>query len=406
MAQFGYLPASRRGDVRGKASQVKRTLSRVSLVALCAAVLGMTAQAHAADATPVTIGVTLSSTGPGASLGIPEKQTIGMLPPTLGGHPVRYVVLDDATDPTTATKNARRLATEDKADAIIGSSTTPACLAVASVAAETRTPQLGLCPFVPSAAQMKYVFSMPQSVAVMTDAVLDDMAAHRVKTLGFIGFSDSYGEAWLKDVQARAGARQIQVVAVERYGRADQSVTAQALKLIASNADAVLIAASGTPGALPMSTLRERGYKGRLYQTHGVANNDFLRVAGKSAEGVILPVGSILVAEQLPANNPSKAVASDFAKRYEAQYGAGSRNLFAGYAYDAYLVLDRAVAVAARTAQPGTQAFRDALVVAIEKTQALPATHGMININAQDHSAYGADGRVLVTVKGGKWTID
>lgn len=374
-------------------------------LSLCVAALCTATQAWAQPA-GVTVGVTLSTTGPGASLGIPEKQAIGMLPPTLGGLPARYIVLDDATDPTTATKNARRLATEDKVDTIIGSSTTPACLAVAAVAADTRTPQLGLCPFVPSAAQMRYVFSLPQSVAVMADAVLDDMKAHKVKTLGFIGFSDSYGEAWLKDIQARAAARQIQVAPVERYARNDQSVTAQALKMMSANVDAVIIAASGTPGALPMSTLRERGYKGRIYQTHGVANNDFLRVAGKNAEGAILPVGNILVAEQLRANHPGKAVATDFVKRYEAQYGAGSRNLFAGYAYDAYLVLDRAVAVAAKQAKPGTQAFRDALVSAIEQTRGLAATHGMINVNAQDHSAYGEDGRVLVTVKGGKWTID
>lgn len=377
----------------------------LSTLSFCVAALCTSTQAGAQPAA-VTIGVTLSSTGPGASLGIPEKQAIGMLAPTLGGLPVRYIVLDDATDPTTATKNARRLATEDKVDAIIGSSTTPACLAVAAVAADTRTPQLGLCPFVPSAAQMRYVFSLPQSVAVMADAVLDDMKTHKVKTLGFIGFSDSYGEAWLKDIQARAGARQIQVAPIERYARNDQSVTAQALKMMSANVDAVIIAASGTPGALPMSTLRERGYKGRIYQTHGVANNDFLRVAGKSAEGVILPVGNILVAEQLSPSHPGKAVATDFAKRYEAQYGAGSRNLFAGYAYDAYLVLDRAVAVAVKQAQPGTQAFRDALVSAIEQTRGLAATHGMINVSAQDHSAYGEDGRVLVTVKGGKWTID
>lgn len=377
----------------------------LSTLSFCVAALCTSTQAGAQPAA-VTIGVTLSSTGPGASLGIPEKQAIGMLAPTLGGLPVRYIVLDDATDPTTATKNARRLATEDRVDAIIGSSTTPACLAVAAVAADTRTPQLGLCPFVPSAAQMRYVFSLPQSVAVMADAVLDDMKAHKVKTLGFIGFSDSYGEAWLKDIQARAGARQIQVAPIERYARNDQSVTAQALKMMSANVDAVIIAASGTPGALPMSTLRERGYKGRIYQTHGVANNDFLRVAGKSAEGVILPVGNILVAEQLSPSHPGKAVATDFAKRYEAQYGAGSRNLFAGYAYDAYLVLDRAVAVAVKQAQPGTQAFRDALVSAIEQTRGLAATHGMINVSAQDHSAYGEDGRVLVTVKGGKWTID
>jgi branched-chain amino acid transport system substrate-binding protein len=232
------------------------------------------------------------------------------------------------------------------------------------------------------------------------------MKAHQVRTLGFIGFADSYGEAWLKDVQVRAEARGIRLVDVERYARTDSSVTAQTLKLLSVNADAVLVAASGTPGVLPMSTLRERGYKGRIYQTHGVANNDFLRVAGKSAEGAIVPVGSILVAEQLPASDRSKSVAEAFAKRYEAQFGVGSRNLFAGYAFDAYLVLDKAVAVAARSATPGTQAFRDALAAALGNVSDLPATHGVININAKDHSAYGATGRVLVVVRGGRWVLN
>lgn len=359
-----------------------------------------------AQEVPVTIGVTLSATGPGASLGIPERQTISMLPKTLGGRPVRYLLLDDGSDPTVAAKNARRLATDDKVDAIIGSSTTPACLAVAAVAAETATPQLALCPFVPRPDQLKYVFSLPQSVAVMSDALFDDMQSHKIRSLGFIGFADSYGEAWLKDVQTRAEARGIRLVDVERYARTDSSVTAQTLKLMAANPDAVLIAASGTPGVLPMSTMRDRGYKGRLYQTHGVANNDFLRVAGKSAEGVIVPVGSILVAEQLPASNRSKAVAQDFAKRYEAQFGAGTRNLFAGYAYDAYLVLDKAVSGISRTTAPGTQEFRDALTAAIDHVTDLPATHGVINIDAKDHSAYGVTGRVLVVVRGGQWVLN
>ncbi|WP_236002587.1 ABC transporter substrate-binding protein [Paraburkholderia elongata] len=355
---------------------------------------------------PVTVGVTLSSTGPGASLGIPERQTISMLPATLGGRAVRYVLLDDGSDPSTAAKNARKLATEDKADAIIGSSTTPACMAVAAVAAEVSTPQLALCPFVPRLEQMRYVFSLPQSVAVMSDALFDDMRVHNVKTLGFIGFADSYGEAWLKDVQTRAEARGIRMTDVERYVRTDSTVTAQTLKLLATHPDAILIAASGTPGVLPMSALRDRGYKGRLYQTHGVANNDFLRVAGKTAEGVIVPVGSILVAEQLPASNRSRGVALDFAKRYEAQFGAGSRNLFAGYAFDAYLLLDKAVATALRSAAPGTQAFRDALAGALANVTDLPATHGVININAKDHSAYGVSGRVLVVVRGGQWILN
>ncbi len=358
-----------------------------------------------AQTAEVTVGVTLSATGPGASLGIPEKQAIAMLPRTLGGKPVRYVVLDDATDPSAASKNARRLIQEEKADAIIGSSTTPACLAVAAVAAEGKTPSIGLCPFVPKPELMNWVFSLPQSVAVMSTALVEDMKARKISTLGFVGYSDSYGEAWLKDIEPRAQAAGIRVAAVERFARTDQSVAGQTIKLLAARPDAVIVAGSGTPAVLPMATLRERGFKGTIYQTHGVANNDFLRVGGRSADGVVLPAGVLLVAEQLPADHPSKAVATGFVQRYEARYGAGSRDLFAAYAYDAYLVLDRAVAAAAKTAQPGTPGFRQALRDAIEGTADLPGAHGVINISKTDHSAYDARGRILVKVQGGTWTL-
>ncbi|MGT2511098.1 ABC transporter substrate-binding protein [Cupriavidus basilensis] len=369
----------------------------IALSAWTAAAVAQTAE--------VTIGVTVSATGPGASLGIPEKQAIAMLPKTLGGKPVRYVVLDDATDPSAASKNARRLIQEEKADAILGSSTTPACLAVAAVAAEGKTPSIGLCPFVPKPELMAWAFSLPQSVAVMSTALVDDMKARKVATLGFVGYNDSYGEAWLKDIQPRAEAAGIRVTAVERFARTDQSVAGQTIKLLAAKPDAVIVAGSGTPAALPMATLRERGFKGAIYQTHGVANNDFLRVGGKSADGVVLPAGVLLVAEQLPADHPSKAVATEFVKRYEAKYGAGSRDLFAAYAYDAYLVLERAVATAARTAQPGTPGFRQALRDAIEGTTDLPGAHGVINISKTDHSSYDARGRILVKVQEGTWKL-
>jgi len=381
-----------------------RTLGKWAALAATVAVMVWAAPLRA-QAPQVTIGVTVSATGPGASLGIPEKQAIGMLPKTLGGKPVRYVVLDDATDPSAASRNARKLVEEEKADAIIGSSTTPACLAVAAVAAEGRTPSIGLCPFVPKPEWMQWAFSLPQSVAVMSAALFDDMRARQVKTLGFIGYSDSYGESWLKDVQQRAQAAGIRLVATERYARTDQAVTGQTVKLLAARPDAVIVAGSGTPAALPMSALRERGFKGPVYQTHGVANNDFLRVGGKAADGVLLPAGALLVAEQLPATHPSKAVAGDFVKRYEARYGAGSRDLFAGYAYDAYLVLERAVATAAKAAQPGTAEFRQALRDAIEATADLPGSHGVINISKADHSAYDTRGRVLVKVQDGGWRL-
>ncbi|MGA0609854.1 ABC transporter substrate-binding protein [Caldimonas sp. KR1-144] len=382
---------------------MQRRLSLLAAASLAA--LACLPSAAFAQANEVVIGATLSASGPGASLGIPEKNTLEMLPKTLGGLPVRYVIYDDATDPALATKNARRLVDENKADAIIGSSTTPSTLAVTEVAFETKTPQLALSPLPPTIRQHQWVFPMPQPVPVMAGALLEHMKAKGVKTLGFIGYADAYGESWLKAVEAGVEAAGVKMVAVERYARTDTSVNAQVLKLTAATPDAVLIAGSGTPSALPQLTLRERGYKGQIYQTHGSANSDFLRVAGKSDEGLVLPTGPVLVAEQLPDSHPSKPVSLAYLKAYEAKFGPGSRNTFGAHAQDAYLVLDKAVAIAAAKARPGTPEFRAALRDAIEATKNLPVTHGVMNMTPADHNGFDARARVLITVKGDSWQL-
>ena len=357
----------------------------------------------AAVAQTIQIGVTVSTTGGGASLGIAEKNSIELLPKTLGGHPVNYIILDDASDPTQAAKNARRFVETDKVDAIIGSSTVPGSIAVAVVADESQTPQLALAPFAPK--QPTWIFPLPQSVGVMSIALFEDMKAKGIKTLGFIGFNDAYGESWLQDVEKTAAEYGVKVVAVERFTRSDQSVTAQALKLIRVNPDAILVAGSGTPAALPMRTIRERGYKGQFYQTHGVANNDFLRVAGKSNEGAILPTGNVLVAEQLADSNPSKKVGLAYVNAYEKKFGEGSRNPFGAYAHDAYLVLNNAVSNIGNKAKPGTPEFRKALRDAMEKTSNLPVTHGVITMSPTDHSGFSSSGRVLVLIENNAWVL-
>lgn len=377
----------------------RRNTLRLAALALCSCI----APLAAAQAPTVTVGVTLSTTGPAASLGIAEKNTIELLPKTLGGVAVNYIVLDDASDPTQAAKNARRFVESDKVDVIIGTSNVPGSLAVAEVANESKTAQIALAPFAPK--QLQWVFPLPQAVAVMSSALFENMREKGVKTLGFVGFSDAYGEAWLQEVQKSAAQFGVTVVATERFARTDQSVTAQALKVLQAKPDAVLVAGSGTPSALPMRTLRERGYKGQFYQTHGVANNDFLRIAGSSDEGAVLPTGNVLVVEQLADGNPSKKVGLAYVQAYETKYGAGSRSPFGAYAHDAYLVLDQAVAAAVKKAKPGSPEFRAALRDALEGVKNLPVTHGVINMSPTDHSGYGNASRVLVTIEKNTWKL-
>jgi len=357
----------------------------------------------------IKIGVTLSTTGPGASLGIPEKNTIALLPQEIAGQKVEYLILDDASDVTHAVQNIRKLTSEDHVDAVIGSTVTPNSLAMIDVAAETQTPMIALAASIgivsPMDAKRAWAFKVPQNDALMADAIAEHMAHHGIKSVSFIGFADAYGDSWLNEFNKSAAAHGLKVVDVERFNRTDTSVTGQVLKMMAVNPDAILIAGAGTPAALPQSALKERGYKGKIYQTHGVANNDFLRVCGKDCEGTFLPAGPLLVADQLPAGNPVKASATTYRDAYEKVYGAGSISTFGGHAWDAGHMLAAAIPVALKSAQPGTLAFRQALRAALENIHDLALSHGIMNTTAQNHNGLDDRARVMVEIVGGKWVL-
>jgi branched-chain amino acid transport system substrate-binding protein len=357
----------------------------------------------------IKVGVTISATGPAASLGIPQRNTIALLPKEIAGQTVQYIVLDDGADSTKAVANMRKLIDDEKADVIIGSSTTPASLAMIGVAAEKQVPMISLSASAaiiqPMDAAKKWVFKVPQNDDLMAAAIGEHMAKNKVKTVGFIGFNDAYGDGWAKEFDKVAAAQGIKVVASERFARNDQSVTGQVLKLMAAKPDAILIAGSGTPAALPQKTLKERGYAGCYYQTHGVANNDFLRVGGKDLEGTILPAGPILVAAQLPDSNPVKAKGLEYVGRYEALYGAGTVATFGAHAYDAGILLAAATPGALAKGKPGSPEFRSALRDSMEAQKDLVMTHGVANMTPTDHNGFDNRARVMVTVQGGAWKL-
>ncbi|MGI4944473.1 MAG: ABC transporter substrate-binding protein [Janthinobacterium lividum] len=380
---------------------------RYAVVFAAAAVL-VTAVAWPAAA-QIKVGVTISTTGPAASLGVPQRNSLALMPHEIAGQGIEYIVLDDGGDSTRAVANTRKLIDENKVDAVIGSSTTPASLAMIDVAAEHQVPMITLAASAqliqPMGAQRRWVFKAPQNDSLMADAIAGHMAHAGIKTVGFIGFNDAYGDGWLTEATRALEAHGIKLVAVEKYARPDTSVTGQVLKLIAAKPDAVLIAGAGTPAALPQRTLHERGYRGAYYQTHGVANMDFIRVGGKDVEGTILPSGPVLVASQLPAGNPIKAVASDYVRRYEEANGSGTVATFGAHAYDAALMLDAAIPTALRSGQPGTPEFHAALRDALEGLHGLVLTHGVSDMTPQDHNGFDERARVMVTIQGGAWKL-
>ncbi len=371
---------------------------------LAAATLALACSAAFAD---INVGVTVSATGPAASLGIPEKNTIALMPKTIAGQKVNYIVLDDASDTTTAVTNTRKLITENKVDVVLGSTVTPNSLAMIDVVAENQVPMISMAASArivePVDAKKRWVFKTPQNDIMMSLAITTHMSNAGVKTVGFIGFADAYGEGWFGEFNKAAGLKNLQIVASERYARTDTTVTAQVLKLMTAKPDAILIAGSGTPAALPQKTLVERGYQGKIYQTHGVANADFLRVGGKDLEGTFLPAGPVLVADQLPASHPVKKSALAYIQAYEAAHGKGSVSTFGAHAWDAGLLMTAAVPVALKKAQPGTPQFRAALRDALEGIKELPGAHGIFNMSPTDHLGLDQRAYVMVKIEKGGW---
>ena len=354
----------------------------------------------------ITIGVILPLTGPASGLGIPVNNQIKLWPTTIGSEKVKVIVLDDATDPTTGIKDAKRFVTEDKVDVIIGSVATPVAIPVAGIAAEAETVQLMLSPAELPPGKDNWTFRLPQSNTVMAHAMVNHMKKLGIKTVGFLGYTDAYGESWLRDFTPEAEKNGIKVIATERFARADTSVTAQALKLVAANPDAMLIVASGSGAAMPHKGIVERDFKGKIYQTHAAASRDLMRVGGKDVEGAYVVSGPAVVADQLPDSHPSKKIAMGFIAQYEKAYGAGSRNQFAAHGYDAFSVLEKAVPVALKKAKPGTKEFRAALRDAFEGMGRTVVAHGVLNWTKDDHWGYTPETGVMLKVVNGDWKVE
>src|ERR1700719_554990 len=381
---------------------MKKTFLSAASIVLALALPGSPANAQTNE---ITIGITLTTTGPGAALGIPEQNAREFVPKEISGVPLKVIVLDDGGDPTTATTNARRFVTESKADIIMGSSITPPTIAVSNVANEAGIPHIGLSPFPITPERMKWSVSMPQPIPIMGKVLYQHMKAHNIKTVGYIGYSDSYGDLWFNDFKSQGVAMGMTLVDEERFARPDTSVTGQVLKLVAANPDAVLIGASGTAAGLPQTELRDRGYKGLIYQTHGAASMDFIRIAVKAAEGVIMASGPVMNPEGQADGALTKKPGLTLNAAYEAKYGPNSRSQFAGHPYDAFLVLERVIPVALKTAKPGTPEFREAIRQALLSEHDIAASQGVYNFTEKDR--YGLDdrARILLTVKDGKYVL-
>jgi branched-chain amino acid transport system substrate-binding protein len=376
---------------------------------LVAGTIGLLLATTAARAQDVTVGVIESQSGPVSSIGIPYMKGLAAAMVNGGvidGVKLKVISLDDASDPATSSREARKLVDDDKVDVLFGSSGAPASLAVNSVAAETHVPLLITGNIFVTGEKGDWEITIPQPAPLMIAADIEEMKKKGIKTVAYIGYNDAWGDLVYDALKQTAEPAGIKLLANERYARTDTSVTPQILKIIALHPDAVMTGGSGSPGALPHIALKQLGYKGAEYSSHAVINPEFVRIGGDAVNGVIAPAGPVVVAEQLPDSNPIKAVSLQFRKDYEKANGSASADSFAAYAYDGMLILaDAAKRALATGAKPGTPEFRTAMRDALYRTHELVGTHAVYNFKPGDR--YGTDerSRVLVQLEHGKWTL-
>ena len=384
---------------------MKSLTMKFAVIPLALAACGIGTLAAAAD---LKVGFIAPLSGPISSQGIPNAKGIqaGLkYKGEVGGRKIVLIQLDDASDPSTSARNARKLIEEEKVDVIVGTGGVPGSMAIAAVAREAKVPLVSFTPLTLAGDESAWAVTTAQPAPLMISAVVEHMKRSGVKSVGYIGFSDSWGDLAYSSLQKSVEPGGMTVTSNERYARSDNSVAGQVLKIVATRPDAVLGGTAGTPGALPYLGLAERGYKGAIYGTHGLINPDFVRVAGASAQGLLAPTGPAAVADQLPASHPSKKIAMEFRAAYQQTHNAVPTDAFSAYAFDAWLVITNAAARVAPKLEPGTPAYRAALRDAIFETKELPVTHGVLNY--KPGSPYGADSRSVVIVKldKGQWVL-
>lgn len=384
---------------------MKHSIIAATVVAASLA-MGTAAQAE------ITVGFVTSQSGPGSSIGVLYDRGIkaaAEYASAVGAEKIKLIQLDDGSDPSAATRNARKLVEENKVDLLIGTATAPSSIAMVAVANELKVPMISISPITVPAADSgdRWAIAMPQPPSLMVKVSVDRMKRNGIKNFAYIGFSDAWGDLVYNGAQKPAEANGIKILTNERYARTDTSVTGQVLKMLATKPDAVLLGGSATQGALPPLALAERGYKGPLYGTPSLLNADFIRVGGKAVEGVQVSAGPVIVAEQLPDSHFSKKISLAFREAYQKANGMPTTDGFSAYSFDAWLVfLDAAKRAMAAGAKPGTPEFRTALKNAIFTTKDLAGTHAIYNFKPGD--SYGVDDRALVMVRlvNGQWKYE
>lgn len=359
--------------------------------------------AFAAD--PIKIGSVLSVTGPAAFLGDPELKTLQLYVADINkkggvlGRPLELVHYDDGSDAGKANGFTKRLIEDDKVDILVGGTTTGATMSAAPLADKAGIPFISLAGAVVIVEPVKkWLFKTPHTDRMAAEKVFEDMKKRGLTKVALLSETSGFGASGKKETEAVAGKYGITLVANETYGPKDTDMSPQLTKIKGSpGVQAVFVFGLGQGPAIVTKNYKQLGISLPLYQSHGVASDEFLKLAGPAAEGVRLPSPAQLIPEKLPANDIQKPVVTAYDKTYKAAYKQDV-STFGGYAYDGLML---AVDAIKRANSTDKAKVRDA----IEATKGFVGTSGTYNMSATDHMGLDLSAFRMLEVKGGDWTI-
>jgi len=382
-----------------KEMEMKGRKGMVLAILLAVVLTGAFAQA----AEPLKIGAILSVTGPASFLGAPEAKTLEMLVAETNkkggvmGRQVELIIKDSGASPEKAFSFAKQLIEEEKVFAIIGPSTSGETMKIKAVAEAGKTILLS-CAAAEAIVnpQAKYVFKTPQKDSDAVIKIFQEMKKMKISRIGVLSGNDGFGNAGKGQIEKLAPQHGIMIAANEVYDAKASDLTAEVTKIKAANVQAIVNWSIVPAQAIVIKNARQIGLTIPIFQSHGFGNIKYVQAAGAAAEGVLFPAGRLLVADVLPKNHPQKALLVKYAKDYESKYKEEA-STFGGHAYDAYIILLKAIEQAKST-------DKEAVRTAIENLKGIVGTGGIFNFSATDHNGLGVDAFEMLTVKKGKFS--
>ncbi len=354
------------------------------------------------DNGPIKIGAVLDITGAGASLGVPERKTLEMLAQQVNdsggidGRRIELLIEDNQSTEDGAAKAASKLVQTEKVNILLGASRTGPSLAMRPIAEQAKIPMISLAANEKIVTGSEWVFKTAQNDRVVIEKIVDDMTAKGYKKIGLARDASGFGEGVAETFTELGKDAGIQIVATEKFAPDASDFTAQMVNLRSANPDAVVIWGIPPAASLAQVAYRKVGPKVPVYQSHGIGNQVFLDTAGDSADGLIAPLVRMVVADQLPENDPQKQTVTTFINDYKSAYNENP-STFAGHAYDGFMIAVNAL----KEVGTDPNKLRDA----IENVSDWPGVSGVFTMTPQDHSGLTKEALVLVTVEKGNWKL-